>query len=427
MKQISYQLSRGLLELNIEKEVEPFENLLGVAERINPKRSFLFVSKVIGRYVPTSLTEMLRVSTLLGEQVPTNLLVGNISVLSLSETALGLGALVHKYYKDLGLTALNAFTSRHLLSVPIRSKFEEPHSHLPSHYVYKSFDNKVNQHFDNTETLILIDDEITTGNTLANLYASLKLTSVKRVILLTLADWSGANSFNWGDVEVYKFSLVSGSYKWTSTTDEVVSLPYNPSDIHSRDELLPIPSQSTRLPSFCGLKIKPRVKSKFDISLREPEQLLCLYYNEMLPQAIEAVIYDRSEENWSSVYFLSLSSSPLEVGHDIQSKIQLRGYYSDIPVYLYNYQETMQSFSDPSLTLIHESDVVMPYSAKSFKSPVTELLTVLDLPNRSFLNHRDINSMYTVNYLEQSFHNDPVKPTFSKSLLNEDGDLLCLF
>ena len=97
MKQISYQLSRGLLELNIEKEVEPFENLLGVAERINPKRSFLFVSKVIGRYVPTSLTEMLRVSTLLGEQVPTNLLVGNISVLSLSETALGLGALVHKY------------------------------------------------------------------------------------------------------------------------------------------------------------------------------------------------------------------------------------------------------------------------------------------------------------------------------------------
>ena len=55
MKQVSYQLSRGILDLTIEKEVEPFENLLGIAERINPKRSFLFVSKVIGRYVPTSL------------------------------------------------------------------------------------------------------------------------------------------------------------------------------------------------------------------------------------------------------------------------------------------------------------------------------------------------------------------------------------
>ena len=427
MKQVSYQLSRGILDLTIEKEVEPFENLLGIAERINPKRSFLFVSKVIGRYVPTSLSEMLRVTALLGQQVPSNLLLGNISVLSLSETALGLGALVHKYYKDLGVTALNAFTSRHLLSVPIRSKFEEPHSHLPSHYVYKSFDNKVNQHFDNTETLILIDDEITTGNTLANLYASLKLTSVKRVILLTLADWSGESVVDWGDVEVHKFSLISGSYKWTPTSDEVIALPYNPEDIHSRDDLLLVPPQSTRLPSFTGLKIKPRERSRFEISSREPTQLVCLYYNEMLPQAIEAMIYDRLEENWSSVYFLSLSSSPLEVGHDIQSKIQLKGFYSDIPVYLYNYQETMQSLSDPSLTIIHESEVVLPISVKSFKSPVADLLTIIDLPKRSFYHNRDIDSMYTVNYLEQSAHNEHVKPTLSKSFLTEDVDLSCLF
>ena len=86
----------------------------------------------------------------------------------------------------------------------------------------------------------------------------------------------------------------------------------------------------------------------------------------------------------------------------------------------------MQSLSDPSLTIIHESEVVSPF-AKTFKNPVTDLLTLVDLPSRSLFHHRDINSMYTVNYFEQSAHNEHVKPTLSKSFLTEDVDLSCLF
>ena len=46
------QLMRGLLEVNVDDAVLPPSDLFGFAERRNPKRAFLFVSKVLGRHIP---------------------------------------------------------------------------------------------------------------------------------------------------------------------------------------------------------------------------------------------------------------------------------------------------------------------------------------------------------------------------------------
>ncbi|TXR27968.1 phosphoribosyltransferase, partial [Ectopseudomonas mendocina] len=46
------QLKRGLLEVKVDDAVLPPANLFGFAERRNPKRAFLFVSKVLGRHIP---------------------------------------------------------------------------------------------------------------------------------------------------------------------------------------------------------------------------------------------------------------------------------------------------------------------------------------------------------------------------------------
>ena len=337
----SFTLNRGVLKLQINKEVMPFDELIGVSERINPKRPFLFVSKVIGRYIPTSLKTMVRVSQNLTKQIPHTELKGNITVVSLSETALGLGVLVHKALTDKGIKNLNTFTSRHKTSLKILSEFKESHSHLPNHYVYKS-GKKETQHFQNTDTLILVDDEITTGNTLYNLYKSLKFNNVKHVILLSLADWSNKTFDDWG-VKVSKYSLIEGTYSWTNNHITLrKQLPYDAS-LYSESITLK-GNNNFRQPNFNFFK-----------DLKNPSKLqkdlLVVYYNELLPYCLSQYLQYLSSNK--DVYFLSLSSSPIELSGLIKSKLEFSGFYSPIPVYLYNYTEFVES-KNLAITIVTE-------------------------------------------------------------------------
>lgn len=47
-------LSCGRIEVSSEDTVYPLSDLFDIAERRNPKRVFLFVSKVLGRHIPVS-------------------------------------------------------------------------------------------------------------------------------------------------------------------------------------------------------------------------------------------------------------------------------------------------------------------------------------------------------------------------------------
>lgn len=328
MTQLKYQLDCGILSLDINKEVLPFDQLVDVAERINPKRPFLFVSKVIGRYIPTSLKTMHNIAGLLTEQIPTELLKDTkTTVISLSETALGLGALVHQNLRDNNHTNLNVFTTRHRSTQEVLCGFQESHSHLPNHYIYKSSDEACNQHLFDTETLILVDDEITTGNTLQNLYQSLSFPKVKKVILLSLTDWSGKSFDDWG-IDVHKYSLIEGTYSWEKTSDVVKQLPYNPHKY--ADSLILNLEDNFRLPTFDLFEHyrKPNALDK--------DQYV-LYYNELLPYCLQQYMQFLNSDK--DVYFLSLSSSPIELNSTITSKTEFAGFYSSVPVYLYNYEE----------------------------------------------------------------------------------------
>ena len=372
MRCLRFELSRGNLELNIENELIPFEDLVSIAERINPKRSFIFASKVIGRYLPTSSAIMKKTAVTLVQSVPLKLLSGNVSVVSLSETALGLGALVHQQLKDSDVKALNVFTSRHLISAPIRTIFQEPHSHLPQHYVYKAFDTKINEAFDNTDTLVLVDDEITTGNTLNNLFKSLKLSNVKRVILLSLTDWSNDVSFDW-DVELHKFSLIRGTYSWTETSSEPLpQLPYNPEDYKQSSIISPGP-YSIRLPSYTGLDIEFHERSRS----RPRDPIICIYYNELLPQAMQ--VMDKEYGFHDNIYYVALSSSPLIVGGDILSKVEIKGFYSKVPLYLYNIKELLHTLKKYRIFIINENRMYEKESLSQLHDVLEEYLPEVNL------------------------------------------------
>lgn len=71
--QINVALEQGTLNLTIESGTHAPDELFGFAQRRNPKRAFLFVSKVLGRHIPVSPAVMRNATDTLAAQIPRDL------------------------------------------------------------------------------------------------------------------------------------------------------------------------------------------------------------------------------------------------------------------------------------------------------------------------------------------------------------------
>lgn len=58
-KRLIQDLPTGRLELKVDRCDHGLDNLVALAARQNPKRGFLFVSKVLGRHIPVKPSQML--------------------------------------------------------------------------------------------------------------------------------------------------------------------------------------------------------------------------------------------------------------------------------------------------------------------------------------------------------------------------------
>ena len=96
----------------------------------------------------------------------------------------------------LGHAVFNAFQSKATYIHTTREQlpdmepfvtFEEEHSHATSHRVYSEQPEKLLQ----AKRIVLVDDEITTGNTVVNIVETLrkKFPFVKQYIVLSILDW----------------------------------------------------------------------------------------------------------------------------------------------------------------------------------------------------------------------------------------------
>lgn len=333
------EFSRGRIALTVSNILGQWElgDLVDYAERVNPKRAFLFVSKVLGKHIPVKPEVMNAVYTTLASNLPEIDSSHKVTVVAMAETAVGLGAGVYRALAEKQLNLNSVFltsTRHHVDGLPLLGEFKEEHSHAADHLIFGSKDESVNQHILDTETLILIDDEASTGKTFANLLTSLQgmgLTKVKKLITVTLTDWSNGrehpvlSQYDWDNV-----CLVSGSWTWhpiEAPTTKTIPVIQNFQKLQSS---ITAPVNWGREPVRVLPNAWANIKPK-----RKGEKIHVLGSGEYL--WVPFLIAEQLERSGADVTFSSTTRSPVAVGGAVQEIMWFQDNYGEgVTNYFYN-------------------------------------------------------------------------------------------
>mgnify|MGYP000982449501 FL=1 len=188
------QLPTGVITVEVHESLMPLDELCGFAARRNPKRGFLFVSKVLGKHMPVRPSLMLSVHEKLARQIPVDL-PGPVVVIGMAETATCLGQGVFEAFKVLSGREDLVFihSTRYRVNRPAALEFLEEHSHAADHIMYMPEGERARELFEHARSLVLVDDEASTGKTFVNLTTAFKerIPSLAQVVTAVITDWRG--------------------------------------------------------------------------------------------------------------------------------------------------------------------------------------------------------------------------------------------
>jgi hypothetical protein len=163
-------LPTGTLSLSAVAGSWSVESLVGAGARNNPRRPFLLVSKVLGKHLPVTPARMAEAHAALAARLPADL-PGPVCFVGLAETATGLGWGVFEAWR--ARTRRNDTIVVHSTRAPMPEcttfGFEEVHSHGPAQVVCIPEVREVREVFATARTLVIVDDELTTGSTVCSL------------------------------------------------------------------------------------------------------------------------------------------------------------------------------------------------------------------------------------------------------------------
>ena len=191
-KTVSIQLDTGTLRLDLEPGRIPLKRLLGFAARVSSKRKFLLVSKILGKHYPVSPRLMSWSYRALARAVLNSGAGHNSLWIGMAETATGLGYGVFEAACHAGVkNALFCQTTRYHLDDIERLEFVEAHSHATDFFLYYPVEPDYRKRFLNAQTLVLIDDEISTGLTFLRLIKAYQAVNpaLRKVFIVSLGEF----------------------------------------------------------------------------------------------------------------------------------------------------------------------------------------------------------------------------------------------
>ncbi len=168
-------------------------DLVVLGLRHNKRRAHLLVSTVLGKHIPTPPHVVRRAADDLGaaiiEQIGADAARDSI-VFGFAETATGLG---HCVAQRISASRYLHSTRRRLPGVVVSGTFEEGHSHATTHLLQPS-DPRFLDATTPDETLILVDDEISTGTTALGAIETIVATRPRaRFVVASLVDMRSAD------------------------------------------------------------------------------------------------------------------------------------------------------------------------------------------------------------------------------------------
>lgn len=334
MSQYTIQLPSGVLDISTSKEDIPLLDICGFAARENSKREFLFISKVLGKHYPVKPSVINHIHKTLASKI-NHLEHKKCLFVGFCETATALAqgiynnsAVFDKYYFQ---------TTRHHFENNLLFTFQEEHSHATDHLIY----NSNNQDISNYDHLILIDDELTTGNTIINFINQFLKTithELKSIYIISIKNWIPQSKISdiqslFNNIDIHFVQLIKGEFVFYKHNNFHFFNPLNNRSSENKDYI------STANFGRFGYSTPPDIDISFLNSEILPpskeDPFLILGVGEFIYYPYQISMY--LEEQGYNVYYQSTTQSPIFVSNDISSKIEFKDNYNDnISHYLYN-------------------------------------------------------------------------------------------
>lgn len=351
----SVPLSGGQVEIEVFDAVLPLDRLCGFAARHNAKRGFLVVSKVLGRHMPARPREMQEAVDALTARLLAQVedIPGPVIFIGLAETAVCLGQSVHDAFGRLSGRGDTLFlhTTRQKIDATVIATFAEPHSHAAMHLIYAPGCETHRNLMTEARSLVLIDDEVSTGVTLVNLAEAMRphLPHLQKICTATLADWSNAADYaSTMSVPATAVSLLSGTIAWRANAE---AHPVAPTGV----SVAALGRMSSHV-NFGRLSVQSRPEGISELasalSPADGDRFLIVGTGEftwppfLLAQALEQAGHD--------VQMQATSRSPVQIGGAIGCSLTFKdNYETGVPNFLYNVRRE----DDRRVIICHETPI----------------------------------------------------------------------
>lgn len=355
----------GVLEIsNVSGDV-PLSEYCDFAARNNPRRGFLVVSKVLGRHMPAKPSDMNRSFRLASSKLPVDpdQLPGPVVFIGMAETAVCLGRGVFTSYKLRSgrRDVMYIHSTRQQLSADVLLEFAEPHSHAAAHLLYQPTDATLRDMLHRARSVVLVDDECSTGTTFANLAVALKerIPTIERIDTVVLADWSRPAWLSAMPVPARSHSVLQGELAWTPYRHFTQNQSVEAMKVSALGHLDKDPGHGrfglTKTVNFAMAGHLDAAR----IMLRPASKVLVLGTGEFTyaPYVLALLL----EQGGHDVSVQAITRSPIHLGGAIGHKLQLTdNYEAAVPNFIYNVRpgqydqvfichETPEGSIDPAL------------------------------------------------------------------------------
>jgi len=359
LTEIKVSLPTGELTLTLAASDFCLDDLTAYAARQNPKRGFLFVSKLLAKYWPSQPLAMWKMHQYLAQQLASSVKDSAVFV-GMAEAAAGLGQGVYEAYLQQSQVCqqhLFIHTSRYFLANQQYLDFQEHHSHASQFYCYVPEQATLKTIFLHAQTLVLIDDEMTTGKTFVNFIQAYQrlnpeLTNIIIVCILSFVDNQRQQEIQQQcHIDIQFISGLSAGLQFEKNRDYCYkNVPNVKGNQDCKRHLLSV--NAGRLGIQGQLMINYDPLKQLTKSWQQGQKILVLGTGEFIHLAF--LVARKLEQQGWQVIVQSTARSPLSKGEAIREKMEfIDSYHDNIPNYLYNVSPNQYE----QVLLCHETPV----------------------------------------------------------------------